>query len=225
MQEYVVDCDGKKRKASFVKCDQCDKEFLKSNSEINRRKIHCCSRKCQDKLHSNRIDVICHTCIIRFSIKKSRFYKSKSGLYFCSRKCKDDNGMTEETKLKVSDSISKLFVDGDYVVNNQYKTGHHTTWNNKKVFYRSSYELDYAEELDDKKIDYEMESLRIQYFDSKKKITRTAIPDFYLPDQNKIVEIKSNYTYDEQNMKDKFKAYKKHGYEIELILEHKLVGL
>lgn len=106
-----------------------------------------------------------------------------------------------------------------------FNSGVHTAWNNKKVFYRSSYELDYAKELDKQKIDYEMETLKIQYFDSQKKITRTAIPDFYLPDENKIVEIKGKYYYDERNMKDKFNAYRKYGYKTELILEHESVQL
>lgn len=41
--------------------------------------------------------------------------------------------------------------------NSFYKHGWHTTWNNKEVYYRSQNELDYAIELDNKQIDYEME--------------------------------------------------------------------
>lgn len=103
----------------------------------------------------------------------------------------------------------------------KYKSGWHETWNGKKVFYRSSYELDYCLELDEKKIDYEVEKLRILYWDSQRLKQRVAIPDFYLPETNEIVEIKSNWTYDEQNMKDKVKTYKKHGYNFKLILNHK----
>ena len=107
---------------------------------------------------------------------------------------------------------------------NQYKCGWHTTWNNKQVFYRSSYELDYAKELDEKKVDYEVEKLRILYWDSEKQKQRVAIPDFYLSETNEIVEIKSSWTYDEINMKDKFKAYIEHGYKPKLILEHKEIN-
>ena len=53
--------------------------------------------------------------------------------------------------------------------------------------------------------------MRIKYFDSQKNEYRCAIPDFYLPDENLIVEIKSDYTLDEQNMKDKKKAYLENG--------------
>ena len=101
-----------------------------------------------------------------------------------------------------------------------YKHGWHTTWNNKKVFLRSSYELDYAKELDCKMIDYEVEKLRVLYFDTQLQKQRVAIPDFYLPESNEIIEIKSSYTLNEQNMKDKFKSYIEHGYKPKVILNH-----
>ena len=107
----------------------------------------------------------------------------------------------------------------------QYKHGYHITWNGKQVYYRSSYELDYACLLDKDKINYDMENLRIEYWDSAINKKRIAIPDFYLPDSNTIVEIKSIYTYDERNMKDKMKTYKELGYGFKLILEKNNVDL
>jgi hypothetical protein len=101
-----------------------------------------------------------------------------------------------------------------------YKRTWHTTWNNDKVYLRSSYELDYAKELDDYKINYDVEKIRIKYFDTIKQKNRIAIPDFYLLDLNMIVEIKSNYTLNLQNMKDKFKEYKKQGFKVKLIVDH-----
>lgn len=106
-------------------------------------------------------------------------------------------------------------------VNHQYHSCWHTTWDGKEVYLRSSYELEYAQELDSKQIKYDVESLRIKYFDTKENIFRCAIPDFYLPDTNTIVEIKSTWTYDEQNIKDKFRAYKDLGYNTKLILDKK----
>jgi hypothetical protein len=97
-----------------------------------------------------------------------------------------------------------------------YKYGWHITWEGKKIFYRSSYELEYAKYLDENKIQYDVEKLKIIYWDSQLKRQRIAIPDFYLSKENKIVEIKSSWTYDEINMNDKFKAYKEHGYVCEL---------
>lgn len=94
----------------------------------------------------------------------------------------------------------------------KYKKQWHTTWDNKLVFLRSSYELTFAKKLDEQKIEYEVEKLRIVYWDSQKNKQRVAIPDFYLPKENKIIEIKSKWTYDKQNMEDKVKAYREHGY-------------
>ena len=104
---------------------------------------------------------------------------------------------------------------------NQYKSEWHITWDGKEVFLRSSFEIDYAYELDKRQIKYDVECLRIKYFNTKTNDFRCAIPDFYLEETNTIVEIKSNWTLDIQEMKDKFKAYKELGYNFKLILEHK----
>lgn len=101
----------------------------------------------------------------------------------------------------------------------KYKNGWHDTWEGKQIFYRSSYELEYAQQLDESKISYDVESLRIEYWDSQECKYRIAIPDFYLPDTNEIVEIKSDYWYNSINMKDKFNRYKELGYNFKLILE------
>ena len=101
---------------------------------------------------------------------------------------------------------------------NNFKSEWHVSWEGKRFFLRSSYESEFAKYLDEKKIKYECESLRISYFDSMKKRNRIAVPDFYLPETNEIVEIKSSWTFDKQNMKDKFMAYKKLGYSPKVIL-------
>lgn len=108
--------------------------------------------------------------------------------------------------------------------NYQYKTEYHTSWDGKKFFLRSSYEVDYANQLDEQKIPYLVEELKLHYWDSQTNSERIAIPDFYLPRTNEIVEIKSTYTFDEQNMKDKFAAYKKFGFKPKLILEKKEIN-
>lgn len=128
----------------------------------------------------------------------------------------------------VSYSVAENYIEGRSQINtgyNQYKQQWHKTWDNNNVFLRSSYELDYAEQLDQQKIHYEVEKLNIKYFDSVLKMFRCAIPDFYIPSQNLIVEIKCDYTLDIQNMKDKFSAYQKLGYKTKLILNKKEVDL
>lgn len=112
-----------------------------------------------------------------------------------------------------------------YTGDTKYVEGIHKTWDNREVYLRSSYEFDYAEILDKQQIKYEVEYFRIKYFDSQENNYRVSIPDFYLPDTNEIVEIKSNYTLDVQNMKDKFAEYERLGYTPRLILEHREVNL
>lgn len=65
-----------------------------------------------------------------------------------------------------------------------------------------------------------METLRIRYFNTRKNREAVAIPDFYLKESNTIVEIKSEYTYIQQDMIDRVIAYKQLGYNFKLILEH-----
>lgn len=111
--------------------------------------------------------------------------------------------------------------------NFRFKTQEHLTWSGKKVFLRSSYEADFAFKLDEEKVEYEVENLRIRYWDSFRGKFRVAVPDFYLPKTGEIVEIKSYFTLKGrvQELKDKFKAYREAGYVPKLILEHREVFL
>jgi hypothetical protein len=118
---------------------------------------------------------------------------------------------------------NKLVTSLKIRTNSCYKSGWHTTWSGEQVFLRSSYELDYAKQLDKEKIEYEVESLRIPYWDSNLLKQRLAIPDFYLLETNTIVEIKSLYTYDSQNMRDRVKAFLENNYNFKLILNKKEV--
>ena len=106
----------------------------------------------------------------------------------------------------------------DNAVSFPYKSGYHTTWKGEEVHYRSNYEKEYYSILDEKKVNYEVENLKISYYDTQKKRIRIAIPDIYIKDNNEIIEIKSKWTLDEINMKDKVKAYKKFGYNVKLMI-------
>lgn len=105
-----------------------------------------------------------------------------------------------------------------------YKQGWHTTWDNFKVFYRSSYELKYAEYLDSIRLHYTMENLQIPYYHQIEDKMKISVPDFYIPSLNLIVEIKSEFTYCRRDMISRFASYKKNGYDYKLIIEGKDVG-
>jgi len=140
----------------------------------------------------------------------------------CNLTAKVFNYLNIPTK-NCSEATAENIINGKFNIigKDKYKKEWHNTWDGKEVFLRSSYESDYANELDKQQIKYEVESLKIKYFNSELNEYHCAIPDFYLPETNTIVEIKSTWTLDIQEMKDKVKAYKDLGYNFKLILEHK----
>lgn len=85
MQEYVITADGKKRKAESYTCENCSKSFTKRKQKGRTPKF--CSKECQSASHN--VECKCCGCGKDFTKRKSTLSKSRSGLYFCSRSCKD----------------------------------------------------------------------------------------------------------------------------------------
>lgn len=177
---------------------------------------------------------------------KERFKKAKEiirDLYFNSKKSIPE--IREITDLHTGSIRYLLTVDGgvtrDHTESNKvsletgrrketpcsfkFKQGIHTSWEGNKFHFRSSWEEQYMQELDEKKIPYLYEAFRIRYFDTQKGEERIAVPDFFLPETNTIVELKSSYTYDEQNMKDRFNSYREKGYKTTLLLDWEEINL
>ena len=125
----------------------------------------------------------------------------------------------------VKNAIQTNTLNVEYLIPNPYKTERHTTWEGKTFLLRSSYETDFANILDEQQTPYDVEALRIRYFDTQKQKERIAIPDFYLPETNTIIEVKSAWTFDQQNMIDKRSAYLKLGYNFKLWYEHEFVEI
>ena len=125
----------------------------------------------------------------------------------------------------LSEGISLAIKEGRLLLprkSNLYKTGVHESWEGNIYYYRSSWEESYMKWLDERKVKYLYEPFRIDYLDTLKNEIKIAIPDFYLPDSNEIIEIKSLYTLGNiQIMKDKFLAYQKMGYVPRLLLDWK----
>ena len=132
----------------------------------------------------------------------------------------------------LSEGVSLAFKEGRLNISisdkteYQYKTGTHISWDGKKYKYRSSWEDQYMTELDKNKIKYQYEPFCVTYFNTIKQCNKLAFPDFYLPETNEIIELKSSYTLgDIQIMKDKFKAYLALGYKPKLLLDWKYVNI
>jgi hypothetical protein len=102
----------------------------------------------------------------------------------------------------------------------KYKNRHwHETWDKKKVFYATYDELRFAKKLDILKTRYEINAIQIPYFDSFLGSERIAIPNFYLPDDNTLVEVRNDENYNRKEMHDRFSQYIKNGYDCILVYQ------
>ena len=110
----------------------------------------------------------------------------RSTLHFFFKK----NGINLRT---ISQANKLAFKNGRLTipVSNCYKTGYHTTWYGKDIFYRSSYERRMMEVFDNRQELYLYENLRVEYeFGGE---TSTHITDFYLPERNLVIEVKGEW--------------------------------
>lgn len=85
MEQIYFDLCGKKRKGILAKCRICDKEFPTRKDQPG----SYCSKECSHKARETKVEVECAHCKKRFDVRQSRLEQSKSGLFFCSRICKD----------------------------------------------------------------------------------------------------------------------------------------
>lgn len=91
---------GRKRPAALVVCGHCCNQFLAQVRFIAKGEGKFCSKSCAWAANKNRTEVPCAVCGIYKSVSPSKLRLSKSGMYFCNRKCKEvaqrlDGGMPE----------------------------------------------------------------------------------------------------------------------------------
>jgi hypothetical protein len=79
--------DGKPRRVWPKVCEQCNEVFYAPRHTLEKRRY--CSEKCRGLSDRDRVDVECAFCHKQFSRTIGRITLPKSGLNFCSRKCKD----------------------------------------------------------------------------------------------------------------------------------------
>ena len=76
---------GRRRKAEKFTCQVCNTEFI---GRANRPRKFC-SPKCSQYVAEKEPNTKCANCDKDFYKSKSKQHNSKSGLFFCCRKCKD----------------------------------------------------------------------------------------------------------------------------------------
>lgn len=89
-----------------------------------------------------------------------------------------------------------------------------------KVYYRSNYELALINILVEKNLEFSLNQFSINYISSKDNLLHKAYPDFKIDRLNLIIETKSAFNYNEQDIIDRYKEIKKLGYDF-IILEVK----
>lgn len=156
------------------------------------------------------------------SLKYNYTYNSENLLHVLKGFGIKTRNLSQSTNNAILQGKNTVFIKSNSKY--QFKHGWFNTWNGKRIYYRSSYELKYIKKLDKNKIDYEVEFLRLKYWNSLNCKYRISIPDIYIKKDNLIIEIKSKFTFNKQNIIDKFNEYLKLGFNIKLILEHKEYG-
>ena len=89
MEKLYIYEGNRKREALNTKCLHCEKEFLARKSLVEQNKIKFCSKECSSGSKQIKEKCKCKVCKIEFLRSPSKLKNSKSGLYFCSKKCKD----------------------------------------------------------------------------------------------------------------------------------------
>lgn len=81
-----TDSTGKKRQGIEVACATCGQLFQSRSDQV--RKF--CSLECRSAAAKTEVKLSCASCGDEFVRTPSKLKCSRSGIYFCSRKCKDD---------------------------------------------------------------------------------------------------------------------------------------
>lgn len=85
--ESFIDKSGKKRDGIKVLCLRCGKEFSSRADQVGKY----CSNKCYIASRTKKVEVKCASCNANVYKTPTQLKNSKSGLYFCSRRCKDNS--------------------------------------------------------------------------------------------------------------------------------------
>jgi hypothetical protein len=86
---WSTEWDGKNRRLFWQVCKHCSKRFGAPKHIIAYGRGMYCSKACDGSSKKNRLACVCPVCQIGFERQMSHTKKSKSGLFFCSRKCKE----------------------------------------------------------------------------------------------------------------------------------------
>jgi hypothetical protein len=87
MSEFIIDSEGRKRRAINKQCVLCQKPYLVAERFQN--KSQYCSKECVNKARDSKVQLTCAFCKSLFSKKQSKINQVKHDWHYCSRLCKD----------------------------------------------------------------------------------------------------------------------------------------
>jgi 5-methylcytosine-specific restriction endonuclease McrA len=86
---YLLEKDGRRSVGVITNCLQCGNEFIARKRFYKNGGGKYCSVECRGKSDQNRTLLKCNFCGTEFYRVVTKIAKSRSGLHFCSRVCKD----------------------------------------------------------------------------------------------------------------------------------------
>lgn len=165
-----------------------------------------------------------HTCEKCGKVMTEKFGSGR----FCSRSCANSKPQTKEAKLKIRQSVLKTIYNNDSIHSPQLreKSKSHTFGYYKGIFCGSSYELAFLAATLLNGVNIERCPIKLYYIHPLDQKQHVYIPDFYLPETNTIVEIKSELSiyYNEEEVKAKNKAVTNSGYNLLYVPDQDIIG-
>lgn len=113
VEEKIGWHSGKNRLLFRKECEACKAELWLPKHHLGQR---ACSAKCSSVLRQVRVELSCAQCGKAVFRSPSRLAKSKSGLVFCGRVCKDQAQCTEGAVLAIKPTHYGLRLERDYLI-------------------------------------------------------------------------------------------------------------
>ena len=128
--------------------------------------------------------------------------------------------MTKKERLeygrRMSIALRKAVAEGRVKPNLKGFKTPYTKRDGESIILRSKWEAEVAQLLDRLNIPWQYEPFYVKYFNTEKRLMSNTLPDFYLPDQNLIIEVKGA-SIDLPKTKDKIRWLHKQGYNVILL--------
>jgi hypothetical protein len=122
----------------------------------------------------------------------------------------------KEYGRRMSIALKKAVAEGRVKPNlGGFKTEYQRT-NGELLTLRSKWEAEVAKLLDNLNVVWQYEPFYVKYFNTEKRLMSNTLPDFYLPEQNLMIEVKGA-SISLPSTKDKIRWLHKHGYNVLLI--------